>query len=529
MGIYLNPGNESFAESLRSEIYVDKTGLIACTNRMLGTKQKYVCISRPRRFGKSMAAEMLAAYYGRGCDSREMFQGLEIAEHASFEKYRNQYDVLFLNVQNFLSRAGNAKDTVSCLQEIVLRELKKSFPGQVYESEDYLPAALEEIYGETKRGFVIILDEWDCIFREKKQDTEAQNFYLDFLRALLKDKLYVKLAYMTGILPIKKYGTHSALNMFNEYSMMNPGMFDRYAGFTEEEVKELCRKYHMDFAEAERWYDGYRFRKITHVYSPKSVVDAMLREEFDSYWPRTETYEALKVYINLNFDGLRNSIILMLGGIRCKVDPETFQNDMTTFQGKDDVLTLLIHLGYLAYDAEKKEVFIPNQEVEYEFATAIKGAGWDETAKAIASSEELLNATLQKDEEAVAKGLEEAHGQATSVLAYNNENSLSCAVSLAYFSAKTYYMLIREMPAGKGFADLVFLPRRNHPEKPAMVVELKWDKSAESAIDQIQKRQYVKSLEEYTGRLLLVGINYDKETKEHQCMIQEVNKYYSGG
>ena len=329
------------------------------------------------------------------------------------------------------------------------------------------------------------------------------------------------LAYMTGILPIKKYGTQSALNNFYEYTMVDSGCLEEYVGFTEEEVSGLCEEYGMDFQEMRRWYDGYSFRRIGHVYNPKSVVDAMLREEFDNYWSQTETYEALKIYIDMNFDGLKDAIITMLGGIRCRVNPRTFQNDMTTFQGKDDVLTLLVHLGYLGYDIERKEVFIPNREVEYEFASAIQGAGWKEVAKAVASSEELLDATLRKDGQMVANGLNEFHREAASVLAYNNENSLSCAVSLAYFSAREYYTVVREMPAGKGFADLVFLPRRNHPNKPALVVELKWDHSAQGAISQIRNIEYVKSLEDYAGQLLLVGINYDKENKEHQCLIEE--------
>lgn len=524
MGIYLNPGNESFAEALRSEIYVDKTELIACTNKVFATKQKYICISRPRRFGKSMTAEMLAAYYGRGCESSVLFQGLNIAKDATFEKYRNQYDVLFLNIQNFLCCTESIEDMVCCIQESVLEELKKEFPGQVSSTKVFLSVALDQIYNETKRGFVIIIDEWDCVFREKKQDTKAHVSYLDFLRSVLKDKPYVKLAYMTGILPIKKYGTHSALNMFEEYSMMNPGVFAPYVGFTEKEVKALCQQYHMDFLETERWYDGYQFRRVAHVYSPKSVVDAMLREEFDSYWSQTETYEALKIYIDMNFDGLKDAIVLMLGGIRCKINPRTFQNDMTTFQSKDDVLTLLVHLGYLAYDIERKEVFIPNQEVAYEFASAIEGAGWKEVVKSIAASEELLHATLQKDAKAVAKGIEEAHREAISILQYHNENALSCTVSLAYFSARTYYILLREMPTGRGFADIVFLPRKNHPQKPAIIVELKWDKSAEGAIKQIKRQQYVESIQDFAGKILLVGINYNKKTKEHQCVIEEIIK-----
>ena len=396
MGIYLNPGNESFEEALRSKIYVDKTGLIKYTNEVLGTEQKYICVSRPRRFGKSMAARMLAAYYSSDCDSKEMFHELEIGKDISFTNHLNKYNVLFLNMQDFLSRAKEPQNMVECLQEYVIRDLKRVYGNQLNNGENHLVPILEEIYSTTRKGFVFIIDEWDCPFRLNMHDTELQTAYLDFLRAMLKDKTYVKLAYMTGILPIKKYGTHSALNMFDEYSMTNPKRLTRFVGFTEQEVKELCQQYHMDFDETKRWYDGYRFRKMKHIYSPKSVVDAMLNEEFDSYWTQTETYEALKLYIDMNYDGLKDAVILMLGGGFYPINLRTFQNDMMTFKGKDDVLTLLIHLGYLAYDEEKKSVFIPNKEVEEEFADAIEGAGWQEVMQAIIATQRLLEATWRE-------------------------------------------------------------------------------------------------------------------------------------
>lgn len=525
MGIYLNPGNAAFKESLCSEIYVDKTGLIEYTNGVLGTKQKNICVSRPRRFGKSMAAEMLAAYYCREADSAELFSSLEIAAHPSFQQHLNQYDVIFLNIQDFFSRAENVKELVSYLQDAVMDDLRKTYRIQQEPNRKMsLMMALEEIYSVTRQGFIFIIDEWDCIFREKKQDIDAQNAYLDFLRSLLKDKVYVKLAYMTGILPIKKYGTHSALNMFGEFSMTNPRRLARYAGFTEPEVKELCYRYHMDFAEAKKWYDGYQFRRISHIYSPKSVIDAMLNEEFDNYWTQTETYEALKLYISMNYDGLKDSVIWMLGGGRCKIDAGTFQNDMTSFTGKDDVLTLLVHLGYLAYDANKNEVFIPNEEVQAEFIRAIKTNGWEEISKAITASEDLLDATLRRDADYVAKELDAIHMESVSILKYNSENALSCVISLAYYSAKAYYILVRELPAGKGFADIIFLPRKNCMDKPAMIVELKWNKSAKGAIEQIKTQKYVDALKEYVGDILMVGINYDKNNKEHQCVIEEFKK-----
>ncbi len=524
MGICLNPDNLSFTEALRSEIYVDKTGLLVYTNKVLGTEQKYICISRPRRFGKTMAAEMLAAYYSRGCDSEDLFDGLRIAAASSYKTHLNQHNVLFLNIQDFLSRAGKAESVITYLQETVIKELQESYGEYMDGEEPRLVAVLEQLYVKAGAAFVFIIDEWDCIFREKKGSIGLQTEYLDFLRTLLKDKPYVRLAYMTGILPIKKYSTHSALNMFEEYSMTNADMMAEFVGFTGPEVHTLCERYGMDFGEVQRWYDGYRLAEGLHVYNPKSVVDAMRRQKLNSYWTRTETYEALKIYIDMNFDGLRDAIILMLGGGHCKVNIRTFQNDMTTLKGKDDVLTLLVHLGYLAYEEEEKTVFIPNLEIEDEFANAIEGAGWESVIKTIALSEELLEATIRQDCEAVAKGIEEVHMDSTSILTYNNENSLSCVISLAYYSAKNYYYMIREMPAGKGFADIVFLPKKRYSaDRPALLVELvelKWNSSAEGAIRQMKDRGYVKALEGYEGEILLVGIHYDRENKKHECVIE---------
>ena len=386
---------------------------------------------------------------------------------------------------------------------------------------------MKDIYAKTKRSFVILIDEWDCLFREYQQDQEAQKKYLDFLRAWLKDKDYVALAYMTGILPIKKYGSHSALNMFTEYSMTDPGELAEYFGFTEQEVSVLCEKYEMNFEDAKTWYDGYQL--IAHrqtgdeyysMYSPKSVVEAMLRGKFNNYWTKTETYEALKVYIDLNQDGLRDKIIQMIAGETVPVNPDKFQNDMTTFYSADDVLTLLVHLGYLTYDEQNRVVWIPNGEVRQEFINSIEDGGWEPVVQAIHSSEKLLQATLSGDEETVAELIEQVHQANVSILKYNDENALSCVISLAYYSAQKNYTLHREMPAGKGFADIVFEPNRNC-NLPAMIVELKWGHSAEEAIEQIKRKDYLDCLQNYHGEVLLVGVNYDKE-KHHTCKIERV-------
>lgn len=521
MGIYLNVGKDGFRESVASSIYVDKTGFIAETNMRLGTEQKYVCISRPRRFGKSMTAKMLAAYYGKE-ESRELFQGRAIESHKTFEAHLNKYNVIFLNMQEFFSAGHNVDKMKALIEKCVLWDLLEQYPDFRYFDSESLIRTLQDIYAKTKIPFVFIIDEWDCIFRESKGNKEAQELYLDFLRSLLKDKAYVALAYMTGILPIKKYGTHSALNMFDEYSMTNPRQFAQYAGFTEAEVEGLCREYNMDFAEAKRWYDGYQLtaspENVIRIYSPRSVVSAMLSGIYDTYWNQTETFEALREYIVLNYHGLKDMIIELLAGQHKKIETGTFTNDMTTFECMDDVLTLLVHLGYLGYDFLKSEVFIPNYEVAMEFVNAVKGAGWDEVAAAVKASDQLLQATWHCDETAVASGIAQAHFE-TSILNYNNENALSCVVSLAYYSARRYYTIVREFPTGKGFADLVFLPRKNHLDKPAIVVELKWNKDAKAAIAQIKERKYLQALKDYQGNVLLVGVNYNQQSKEHECKI----------
>lgn len=388
---------------------------------------------------------------------------------------------------------------------------------------------MKDVYSYTKHPFVILIDEWDCLFREYQQDQEAQKKYLDFLRFWLKDKEYVALAYMTGILPIKKYGSHSALNMFTEYSMTDPGNLAEYFGFTETEVQKLCEKYEMNFEEARAWYNGYHLisheggtRKVYSMYSPKSVVEAMQKRKFGTYWNQTETYEALKVYIQMNMDGLKDAIVQMLAGSNIRINTGTFSNDMTTFATKDDVLTLLVHLGYLTYDNEKETVEIPNREVSQEYVNAISTMDWTEVIRSVQTSRELLEALWQMDSEKVAKGIEQAHKE-ISILTYNDENSLSCTINLAFYFAREYYTVIRELPGGKGFADICFIPRKIHMDKPAVVIELKWNKSAEGAIQQIKDKQYIEALKDYHGNLLLAGIDYDKKTKQHSCIIEKWN------
>ncbi|MCD8121824.1 MAG: ATP-binding protein [Clostridiales bacterium] len=529
MGMYLNPGNKGF-QTILNGVYVDKTGLIDYVNSTINTPLKLTSVSRPRRFGKSFAAKMLCAYYDKSCDSRALFEGLEISKKASFEKGLNKYDVIYLDITWFISTTDHIDEMVKDIQNSVISELREKFFNLVPESEKSLPRALSGISEKTGNEFVIIIDEWDALFREAKSKESLQKEYIQLLRGLFKGGTTtdetIAAAYMTGILPIKKYGTESALTDFREYSMTKPGCLAEYVGFTEDEVKRLCEDSQMNFEDLRTWYDGYSFSRIQHVYSPNSVMSALREGEILNYWTQTESFESLKEYIGMGYDGLKSAVIEMLGGSHVGIKISTFQNDLTSFNNRNDVLTLLVHLGYLAYDSRRREAYIPNLEVAEAFEDAVSTGNWGMIGKAISDSEKLLQATLRKDEEAVAEALEEIHGSVCSVLQYNNEASLSCAITIAYYTAKRYYNMIRELPAGKGFADLAFIPRRG-VGMPAMIIELKYDKDADSAIKQIHDNRYEGVLEEYSGNLLLVGINYDRDAKgarakKHSCVIEEV-------
>ena len=525
MGSYLNPGNEAFAVALNSEIYVDKTGLLTYTNKVMNTLQGYICNSRPRRFGKSITANMLTAYYSKGCSSKEMFSGLEISRAKDFEKHLNQYDVLHWDIQWCMEPAGGPEKIVSYISEQTISELKEYYPHILPEKIRSLPESLSRINAATGTKFIVIIDEWDVLIRDEAHNQAAQEMYIDFLRNMFKGieaSKYIALAYLTGILPIKKLKTQSALNNFTQFTMLNAGPLTPYIGFNEDEVIDLCEKYEIDFAEVRRWYDGYRLGDY-HVYNPNALVNLTIMRTFQSYWSQTGTYLSILPLINMDFDGLRTSIIEMLSGSSVEVNVNEFQNDMVSFADKDDVLTLLIHLGYLAYDQRTQRAYIPNEEIRQEFRAATKRNKWNELIEFQQESEKLLEATWEMDAETVAEQIEKIHAEYTSVIQYNNENSLSSVLSIAYLSAiKYYFKPIRELSTGRGFADFVFIPKPLYRDYyPALLVELKWNKDAETALNQIKERKYPESLQQYTGDILLVGINYDKKEKVHQCVIEK--------
>ena len=524
MGIYINKGNEEFRSSRKGE-YVDKSGLIAVVNNTLLSERRFSCVTRGRRFGKTMAAKMLYAYYDHSCDSRQLFADLEIARHPSFEEHLNKYPAIYLDLTRFTTQPCDI-GIVKEIEKRLVRELMEAYPDIPYEDDDDMMDFLLRIADTTGERFVFIIDEWDAICRIYNPHTKGFDEYLNWLRRMFKDVTAMKVfaaVYMTGILPIKRFKTESALNNFTEYSMVKPGEMARYFGFTSEEVQRLAEKRGMDFDELKKWYDGYQIGSELSMFNPNSVMQALREGWCDSYWSATGSFEAVANYIRQDYEGLRDDIVELLAGGRTVVNPKGFLNDLSEIHSRDDVLTVLIHLSYLTYDRTTQECFIPNMEVAGEMESAVKKNKWEGVTEALKQSRRLVEATLRGDADYVAARLDEAHTEHTSILKFNDENSLSCVISIAYYYARNDFLFIRELPSGKGYADIVFLPRKN-VNKPALVIELKNNKTAGAAIAQIKERNYPQQIARYTGDMLLVGIGYDEDSKKHTCRIEPWRK-----
>ncbi len=522
MGRFLNKGNRKFAEFSKTKFFVDKTALI---NKLLekDITEKFICCSKARRFGKSVTADMLVAYFSKGVDSRKLFEPRCCVKDELFLSNINRYDTIFIDIQaQFEAAYERNENPMTRIRTSVVNELQSEYP-EIVSSDDIIADALSKIYDQTDHQFVIIFDEWDYPVRELQEHKSELKKYIEFLRGLFKNsdaKEYIRLAYLTGIMPIIRTKGQSAINNFTEYTMVHAGDLGTYIGFTEQEVLALCRKSGSDFDQMKEWYDGYRLGQES-MYNPLSVIKAITNHEFTQYWTATGTYEDISELINQNFDGLRESVIQMLSGNRVTVRISDGKNDLHTFVNKNEVITALIHLGYFAYDKNTKEAYVPNKEIQEVFFHYMENNKNDSLSRFMNRSEQILNSLLEKEEEQAAKLIQNIHNDFVSSISYNDENSLSCTIMIALISSFAYYHKpIREFPCGKGFADLVYLPLPSCPDLPVIVIELKWNQHAQTAISQIKKRQYPESLTDFAGEILLVGINYDKRTKEHQCRIE---------
>lgn len=516
---FLNRRNsvDGFRESTNGRYFVDKSLLIDVLNSRISTKEKWICVSRPRRFGKTMNLEMLSAYYTKGIQSDDLFRGLKIKEKLSYYQHLNKHNVICMNFSEFFDNEKSASYGISMLSERLKKDLSKAFPGIIDEKED-LALCLDMVEQSTEEKFIFLIDEWDSLLRLRKGKKQEQEEFLNFLRVLFKDKSYVELVYMTGILPIKKYNTGSALNMFREFTMLEPKKLAAFFGFSEAEVRMLCRR-NGEIApeELREWYNGYMMPGVGSVYNPCSVVEALGENICRDSWNKTGGYSELEEYITKDFYGLGDTVVNLVAGEAQSVNVLGFSNDLDSFQDKDEVLTALVHLGYLTY--ENGYVKIPNREIQEEFVNTVKKLSWGTVSKLLSQSRELLAATIRQDASKVAETLENTHDSMQEFKEYSNEHTLKCVIHLAYYAAVDDYEVQYEAVAGKGYADCIMIPKK--PYKPGIILELKYGKSAEEAVEQIKKRNYSKVLEEKCREVLLVGINYDRSSKKHECIIEK--------
>ena len=515
MSQFIDYGNIDFEGTTKSN-FVDKSGLIEFLNSAIDTRNRFICVSRPRRFGKSVAAQMAYAYYDRSCNSSKLFEGLEITMSPDYQTHLNKYPTIFIDWNRFANIPKN--EILKVAQKHFVKDLKESYP--FLEEQDNFSDALVEINQKTGDRFILIIDEWDMLVRDVEQD--VQDEYVNFLRAMFKsnnaNKLFL-LVYMTGILPIIKIKTQSALNNFVEFSIVNPGNTAKYYGFTEQEVAALCKDSDMDFALMKHAYDGYIIGREKSMFNPNSVMQSILFRNYDSYWSKTASFMAIETYLHIDADNVRSKIIEMMSGGTEVIEPASFRNDMKNIQTSDDVMTLLVHLGYLSYEPETQRVRIPNTEVAIEFKNAVSVVGWGELSKSVGASLRLLEDTINLKKDKIARAFDDYHFEASSILEFNDENSMRCAIILAYYAAKPFYNIFHELPTGKGFADIVFIPLPNS-QRPAIVVELKYDQSADTAISQIKRKEYPKSLKGFSKQIILCGINYNKSTSKHEVEME---------
>ena len=591
MGTFLNPGgNNVFTELVaeqNSGIFVDKTDFIGKTvDRMDAGDFKLIAFTKPRRFGKTVTAHMLASYFSRGADSKALFSGLKVSAYTgtkiidgkkkeiTYEEYLNKCNVIYLDMNIVNARYNNlvrksAKieeviDIVDLTEYLVIRELKEEpeFAPVLTKagiSNIGLNEALSEIHQKLNISFVFIMDEWDLIYRDYQDDKALQKKFIDVLRGLFKaaDGLACfSLVYLTGILPIKKYNSESALNNFDEYNMLHPDTFTPYFGFTDEEVTEISRlpRCHISKERLKEWYEGYKFLmydedkntedegyeadgkndeapekyRLVDVYNPNSVAKAVSRRKCGNYWSSTSSNEEVIRLINMNFEGIRDDIINLISGGRIVFDCESFQNDMTTIDNKDQIFSLLVCLGYLGCSDEGdflRSAYVPNREIRSALSSIVRKQPWYNSMPVIERSEKLFQAIRSLDAAKTAEIIGSIHNSPyVSVIGYNREEALVfCLISGLMWCTENAYNSIRELPAGKGFADLVFVPKIR-ADLPIMILEFKRDSSAEEALNQIKERDYAARYrkDRNENEILLIGLNYNSLTKEHQCLIETV-------
>ena len=543
MGIFVNPGNNRFRKTLNSKIYVDKSPMINELNELIGTDDGFVCMSRARRFGKTMMTNLMSAYYSKNCDSREIFENLKLSKQEGWDMYLNSINVIQIDLQGFYSIIKDKSRVIDKLQADVVNELRMQFPSVKIPADAVIADTIYNIHNELGETFVIIIDEYDVLIRDKSAPESLRNEYIDFLNALFKSnttKEAISLAYLTGILPIYREIVQSKLNNFTEYTMLNPDQFAQYFGFTENEVQNLCLENNADYDICQMMYDGYIFQKpydmavqpnndaqtVIHIFNPNSVAKAVTKHRYDNYWVATSALEAITLYIDANIAGIQDDIKTLLKGEKdIEVNVLRYNNNVEHFATKDEIFTYLIHLGYLAFDPIKQTCHIPNGEIRSAWLNIMSDAkGFEPIQRMLENGRQLIVATENGDAEAVVQALDDSHADISSPLTYNRESSMQSAILMAYFYARKDYLVFSELASGCGYADVALVP--TVPQKPIIIIELKKDGAPATAIEQIKTRNHAHAFRYHPGHeAVLVGVTYDAKTKHHKCLIEKVENY----
>ena len=521
MAYFLNnlPPVNQYTKTTKEKYFVDKSEFIEKMNELVGTASQYVCITRPRRFGKTLNAMMLASYYSKNADFKDLFDKLNISKSESYLEHLNKHNVIYITFNELPNPNCSYDEFIGRYTNLLIEDLKDLYPKLEINDKMLLSDIFTQVYEKIGEGFIFIIDEWDYIFNNSLFSENDRKSFLEFLRDLLKDKAYVELAYMTGVLPIAKYSSGSALNMFREYNALTDKKYYKYFGFSVKETKELCEKQdEVTFEELKEWYDGYKAFKGEDVFNPRSVVYALNDGVCQSYWTNTGPMDEIIYYINSNIGEVKDDIVSMVSGIPLEIKLKGYGAEQKELNTRNQILSAMTIYGFLSYYDET--LTIPNKELRIKFEEALEDKSMGEISKLVLKSNEMLKATLRKDTKTMEELIEEAHDINIPIIKYNDENSLACVVTLAYLNARTKYKIVREMDAGAGRADFIFYP--NDKSKPAFILELKKNSTPEKALKQIKDKRYAMSLREYTGKKFAVGISYDENFKNHKVKIEDI-------
>ncbi|MCD8110450.1 MAG: ATP-binding protein [Clostridiales bacterium] len=533
MGYYLNSNKvySLYKSEANKPYFVDKTEMLVELMTLVEQGNNHVCITRPRRFGKSVMATMVGAFFSKGFDSSSIFDSLKIAREKKYREHLNRHDVIYIDFSEAANISKSYDRFIEKIEKKLITDLCCAFPSLEFDEDDTVVEYLRTIHEETMTSFVFVFDEWDCIFHKKYTTDDDKESYINFLASLTKGTGYVSLSYMTGVLPVAKYSSGSTINNFIEYTMATDDKFSEYFGFTESEVDELYRRYetavserNVSREELKLWYDGYHTPLSERMYNPRSVVLALDRNRVRSYWTTTGPYSEISGYIVNDIDGVKRDVALMIAGESVPADVEEFAATAMHLSTRNEIFSAMVVYGFLNY--EDGRVHVPNRELMNEFAKTIRrekklGYIYD---LANASSR-MLRATLDGDTKTMEEILQFAHDTETPLLDYNNETELTAIVNLVYLAARDSYYVEREDKAGEGYVDFIFYPERQGDD--GMIVELKVDDTPEAAIRQIKDRKYVLKFQgkmaekkRHTGRILMIGIAYSRKSKDHHCRVE---------